>query len=400
MSQAHRPEVQIPPGVVTLADHEALARTRLDANAWAYFSGGAADETTLQGNQAAWQQQLLQPRILRKLAGGHTRSPLLGRTLAHPIFLAPVAYQRLAHPDGELASACAASAQQAGLVLSTQASLPLETVAQAVVNDPDRGPLWFQLYLTHDPAFNRELLQRAEAAGYEALVVTVDAPVNGARDRERRAGFHLPPGVSAVNLAGLPPEPAATLTNGQSALFDGLLRNATTWLDIDWLLSNTRLPVLLKGVMHPADARLAMQLGVAGLIVSNHGGRTLDTAPSTAAVLPRIRQALGGDVPLLVDGGIRRGTDVLKALALGANAVLIGRPYIYALANAGALGVAHVLRLLRDELEIAMALCGCATLADVTVECLFAANVPSTPATTPSGKEQAAQAVMAGHPPE
>ncbi|MBB1075620.1 alpha-hydroxy-acid oxidizing protein [Rhodoferax sp. 4810] len=371
MTQAGRSTAQIPPGVVTLADHEALAHTRLDANAWAYFSGGAADELTLQGNQAAWQHQLLQPRILRKLAGGHTRSQLLGRTLAHPIFLAPVAYQLLAHPDGEMATACAASAQQAGLVLSTQASLPLETVAQAVVNDPERGPLWFQLYLTHDPSFNRELLHRAEAAGYEALVVTVDAPVNGARDRERRAGFRLPPGVSAVNLAGLPPEPAAPLSSGQSALFDGLLRHATTWLDIDWLLSNTRLPVLLKGVMHPMDARLAMQLGVAGLIVSNHGGRTLDTAPSTAAVLARIRQAVGADVPLLVDGGIRRGTDVLKAIALGANAVLIGRPYIYALANAGALGVAHVIRLLRDELEIAMALCGCATLADVTVDCLF-----------------------------
>ena len=359
-------------GVVTVADHEALARTRLDANAWAYFSGGAADEITLQNNQTAWQRQLLQPRILRQLAGGHTRVPLLGRTLAHPIFLAPVAYQRMAHPDGELATACAASAQQAGLVLSTQASLPLETVAQAVAGDPDRGPLWFQLYLTHDPAFNLELVQSAEAAGYEALVVTVDAPVNGARDRERRAGFRLPPGVSAVNLAGLVPETQASLALGQSALFDGLLRSATTWADIDWLLSRTRLPVLLKGVMHPADARQARQLGVAGLVVSNHGGRTLDTAPSTAAVLPRIRQALGADVPLLVDGGIRRGTDVLKAIALGANAVLIGRPYIYALANAGAMGVAHVLRLLRDELEIAMALCGCATLAEVTADCLFA----------------------------
>jgi len=376
MTQAGRSTAQIPPGVVSLADHEALARTRLNAHAWAYFSGGAADEITLRGNQAAWQSHLLQPRILRKLAGGHTRSQLLGRTLAHPIFLAPVAYQRLAHPDGELASACAASAQQAGLVLSTQASISLETVAQAVARDPERGPLWFQLYLTHDPSFNRELVQRAEAAGYEALVVTVDAPVNGARDRERRAGFHLPSGVSAVNLAGLSPQPEATLAAGQSALFDGLLRSATTWLDIDWLLSNTRLPVLLKGVMHPGDARLAMQLGVAGLIVSNHGGRTLDTAPSTAAVLPRMRQALGADVPLLVDGGIRRGTDVLKASALGANAVLIGRPYIYGLANAGALGVAHVIRLLRDELEIAMALCGCATLAEVTEDCLFAPYEP------------------------
>ncbi|MBK1685853.1 alpha-hydroxy acid oxidase [Rhodoferax fermentans] len=360
----------LPAGVVSLADHEALARSRLDANAWAYFSGGAADELSLQANVVAWQQQLLQPRVLRDLSGAHTRVALLGRTLAHPIFLAPVAYQRMAHPDGEVATACAASAQQAGLVLSTQASIRLETVAQAVGSDPERGPLWFQLYLTPDRAFNRELVQRAERAGYEALVVTVDAPVNGARDRERHVGFRLPPGVSAVNLVGLPPVPPSTQVPGQSALCGGLLQVATSWADIEWLLSQTKLPVLLKGVMHPDDARQAVQLGVAGLVVSNHGGRTLDTAPTTAAVLPRIRQVLGADVPLLVDGGIRRGTDVLKAVALGANAVLIGRPYIYGLANAGALGVAHVLRLLRDELEMAMALCGCPRLVP-GCDCLF-----------------------------
>jgi len=370
MSEQTPALARLPAGVVNLADHEALARSRLDANAWAYFSGGAADELTLQANLAAWQKPLLQPRVLRDLSGAHAQVNLLGHTLAHPIFLAPVAYQRMAHPDGEVATACAASAQQAGLVLSTQASIRLETVAQAVVNDPERGPLWFQLYLTPDRAFNRELVQRAERAGYEALVVTVDAPVNGARDRERRAGFHLPPGVSAVNLVGLPPAPASAQVPGQSVLCGGLLQVATTWADINWLLSQTRLPVLLKGVMHPADAHQAVQLGVEGLVVSNHGGRTLDTAPSTAAVLPRLRQKLGGDVPLLVDGGIRRGTDVLKAVALGANAVLIGRPYIYGLANAGALGVAHVLRLLRDELEMAMALCGCARLTP-GCDCLF-----------------------------
>lgn len=226
---------------------------------------------------------------MRDLAGAHTQVSLFGRTLAHLFFLAPVAYQRMAHPDGEVATACAASAQQAGLVLSTQASIRLETVAQAVVNDPQRGPLWFQLYLTPDQAFNQELVQRAERAGYEALVVTVDAPVNGARDRERRAGFRLPPGVSAVNLAGLSPAPEPAQTLGKNTLCDGLLQVATTWADIAWLLSQTSLPVLLKGVMHPEDARQAVQMGVAGLVVSNHGGRTLDTAPSTAAVLPRIR---------------------------------------------------------------------------------------------------------------
>ena len=198
-----------------------------------------------------------------------------------------------------------------------------------------------------------------------------DAPTSGARDRERRAGYRLPAGVSAVNLEGLRPAPAIGLAPGQSALFDGLLHSAPTWDDVAWLQSITRLPVLLKGVMHPADARQAAGLSLAGLVVSNHGGRTLDTAPATAQVLARIVSAIDGRMPVIVDGGVRRGTDVLKAMALGAAAVMIGRPYVYGLANAGAIGVAHVLRLLRDELEIAMALCGCRTLADATPELLF-----------------------------
>jgi len=356
----------IPPGLVTLADHEQHARTQLDDNAWAYFSGGAADEISLHANRTAWEALSLWPRVLRPLAGGHTRVPLLGRTLAHPILLAPVAFQRLAHPDGELAMAYAAAALGAGVVLSTQASVSLESVAQAVLPDPGRGPLWFQLYLQPDRGFTQALVQRAEAAGYEALVLTVDAPTSGVRDRERRAGFRLPSGVGPVNLAGLQTPASPPLSPGQSALFDGLLHHAPTWDDIAWLQSITRLPVLLKGVLHPADARQAVSLGAAGLIVSNHGGRTLDTAPATATALPRVVQAVGGAVPVLVDGGIRRGTDVLKAMALGASAVLVGRPAVWGLANAGAAGVAHVLRLLRDELEVAMALTGCATLAEAT----------------------------------
>jgi 4-hydroxymandelate oxidase len=357
---------QIPHGIATLADHEALARQHLDDNAWAYFSGGAGDEITLRANRSAWDALPLWPRVLQPLSGGHTRVDLLGRTLAHPILLAPVAFQRLAHPDGELAMAYAAAALGAGIVLSTQASVSLEAVAQAVKPDPGRGPLWFQLYLQHDRGFTQTLAQRAESAGYEALVLTVDAPTSGVRDRERRAGFRLPPGIGPVNLVGLPTPPSPHLQPGQSALFDGLLQHAPTWDDIAWLQSITRLPVLLKGVLHPADARHAVSLGVAGLIISNHGGRTLDTSPSTASVLPRVADAVAGAVPVLVDGGIRRGTDVLKAMALGASAVLVGRPVVWGLANAGAAGVAHVLRLLRDELEIAMALTGCATLADAS----------------------------------
>lgn len=359
----HQP---LPPGIASLADHEQHARQCLDDNAWAYFAGGAADEITLRANRSAWDALILWPRVLRPLAGGHTRIELLGRTLAHPVLLAPVAFQRMAHGDGELATAYAAAAMGAGLVLSTQATLPLETIAQAVLNDAGRGPLWFQLYLQHDRGFTRALVERAEAAGYEALVLTVDAPSSGARDRERRAGFRLPPGIGAVNLAQMPPAPPVALQPGQSALFDALLHQAPTWDDVAWLQSITRLPVLLKGVLHPADARQAAGMQVAGLVVSNHGGRTLDTAPATASALPRIVQAVDGSLPVLVDGGIRRGTDVLKAMALGASAVLVGRPVVWGLANAGAAGVAHVLRLLRDELEIAMALTGCATLADAS----------------------------------
>ena len=366
---------KVSPEIVNLADHEAHARQHLDDNAWAYFSGGAADEITLRANRSAWEALPLWPRVLRPLAGGHTRVSLLGRTLAHPILLAPIAFQRLAHPDGELAMAYAAAALGAGVVLSTQASVSLEAVAQAVLPDRGRGPLWFQLYLQHDRGFTQALVQRAEAAGYEALVLTVDAPTSGVRDRERRAGFRLPPGVGPVNLAGLQAPTATELRPGQSALFDGLLHQAPTWDDIAWLQSITRLPVLLKGVLHPADARQAVAAGAAGLIVSNHGGRTLDTAPATASALPRVVQAVGGALPVMVDGGIRRGTDVLKAMALGASAVLVGRPAIWGLANAGAAGVAHVLRLLRDELEIAMALTGCTTLADAS-PALLNADLP------------------------
>ena len=366
----------VPPGTATLADHERLAQQQLDANAWAYFSGGAGDEITLRANRSAWDGITLQPRVLQPLAGGHTRTQLLGRTLAHPLLLAPIAYQRMAHPDGELATACAAAALGAGLVLSTQSSTPLEAVAAAMLGDAGRGPLWFQLYLQHDRGFTRELVQRAEAAGYEALVLTVDAPTSGARDRERRAGFRLPPGISAVNLAGLAPPPPVALQPGQSALFNGLLQHAPTWADVQWLQSITHLPVLLKGVLHPLDAVQAASLQVAGLIVSNHGGRTLDTASATAHALPRIADAVQGALPLLVDGGIRRGTDVLKAMALGASAVLVGRPAIYGLAHAGAAGVAHVLRLLRDELEIAMALTGCSALAQATPALLNGHKIP------------------------
>lgn len=344
---------QLSTPTVNASDYEALARERLDANAWAYFAGGAGDEITLHANRAAWDALRLVPRIGVALEGADTSVELLGRRWPTPLLLAPVAYLRMAHPDGERAGALAAAAQGCGLVLSSQSSTRLEDVAALVRDEPGRGPLWFQLYRQRDPGVTRELVARAQAAGFEALVLTVDAPVSGARDRERRAGFRLPPGVAAVNL---PSAPAPSV----GSLLQQAADHALDWAAIEALAASSPLPLLLKGVLHPQDAKQALACGVAGLVVSNHGGRTLDTAVDTAWALPRIADEVGGALPLLVDGGIRRGTDVVKALALGARAVLVGRPQVWALATAGAPGVAHLLRLLRDELEIALALCGCA----------------------------------------
>ncbi|MDO8904708.1 alpha-hydroxy acid oxidase [Hydrogenophaga sp.] len=353
---------QLPEGVCSLADHEKHAQGLMDAATWAYFNGGAADEITLRANVAAWQQIPLYPRVLRPMHEAHTRVTLLGRTWSHPVLVAPMAYQCLAHPHGEQATALAAAAMGAGMVLSTQSSTSMEDVARLTLADNGRGPLWFQLYLQGDRALTCELVRRAEDAGYEALVVTVDAPVQGARNRERRAGFQLPSHVRAVHLDGHEPPSPAALLPGQSALFDAHLKHTPTWNDIEWLRCVTRLPIVLKGIGHPDDALQAHRSGAAGVIVSNHGGRVLDTTPPSAALLPAVAQALQGDLPVLVDGGIRRGTDILKALGLGACAVMVGRPVLHGLANAGAVGVAHVLRLLRDELEMTMALTGCTSL--------------------------------------
>lgn len=345
---------------VCLADYERLAGVRLDANAWAYFAGGSADEITSRWNREAFDGLALIPRVLRGGAGGNTSLTLFGRELAHPILVAPVAYQKLADPAGECATAAAAAAQDALMVLSTQSSVTLEDAAAAGATCR-----WFQLYVQPSRTHTLQLVRRAEAAGYEALVVTVDAPVNGVRNREHRVGFHLPPGVFAANLVDVPQTAAIAPGDGESAVFDRLMAAAPTWDDLAWLVAETRLPVVVKGILSPEDAGIAVATGAAGLIVSNHGGRTLDTSPATIAALPGVTEVVAGRVPILLDGGIRRGTDVLKALALGASAVLVGRPIVYGLAVAGAFGVAHVLRLLRDEFEVAMALTGCRTVADI-----------------------------------
>lgn len=367
MSVMPSTQPSIPPGIVSLFDYESHARQVLNDQAWAYLSGGAADELTLRANRGAFDHIRLNGRVLADLAGGHTRLDLFGAKLSHPILMAPVAHQRLFHPTGELGAVQAASAIGAGVVVSSMASTLLEDIAAQVVG----VPLWFQLYIQPDRNFTEALVRRAEASGYTALVLTVDAPVSGVRNREQRAQFRLPPGIESVNLRGMALPSAVSRGPTDSRLFDDLLRSAPTWKDLAWLRGLTTLPIIVKGVLSPDDAQQAADLGAAGIIVSNHGGRTLDTLPATIEALPAVTRRVGERLPVLLDGGIRRGTDVLKALALGARAVMVGRPWVHGLAVAGPLGAAHALKILREEFEVAMALTGCATLKDIGPKVLF-----------------------------
>jgi 4-hydroxymandelate oxidase len=346
-----RPALEpLPAGIARLADYEAHARARLSPEAWSYFGAHAGDGITTRSNRDAWDALRLLPRVLAGVKSVDTSSELFGRSMRWPVLVAPMALQKLAHADGELAMALAASSLEAGFILGSQSSTAIETVAAAFGTAPARGPFWFQLYLLPDRGATLELVRRAERAGCEALVLTVDAGARAART------LNLPPGVSTVNL---PPQPAP-----QS--LPELLAQAPGWDDVAWLRAQTRLPVLLKGVLHPSDAKEAVRQGVAGLIVSNHGGRVLDGAAATATALPAVVDAVAAALPVLVDGGIYRGTDVLKALALGARAVLVGRPLLWALATAGAAGAAHALRLLRDELQLAIAQCGAGSVGQLS----------------------------------
>jgi len=369
MSHPLKPPLdRIPPAIASVADYEALARERVEEGIWAYLDGAAADGLTHADNLAAFRRVGLVSRVLADLRGGHTRLELFGTPLDHPVLVAPTALQKLAHPDGEIAVAVAAAAVGGGMVVSTQASTMLEDIAAAAP-----GRLWFQLYLQADRAFTLGLVRRAEAAGYRALVLTVDAPVTGIRNQEQRAGFAMPPGVEMVNLRGMKGLPPHLAAPGQSAVFGSpLAEAAATWDDLAWLLDATRLPVLLKGILDRRDAERAVAAGAAGVVVSNHGGRILDSLPATLDALPGVVDAVAGRVPVLMDGGIRRGTDVLKALALGARAVLVGRPVLHGLAAAGAPGVAHVLHMLRAELEVAMAVTGCPTLDAIDASIIIA----------------------------
>lgn len=356
-SVAAAQQAAVPPTAVSLGDFELLARERMTQMAWEYISGGAGDELTLRWNREAYDRIRLKPRVLVDVSNLDTRVNLFGRELPFPILLAPTAYQKLVHTDGELATAKGAGA--ATMVVSTMASVSVEEIAAAA-----KQPPWFQLYVQPDRGFTKALVQRAEAAGCQALVVTVDTPIPGLRNREERIKFALPPGIERPNLKGLNTAGSSHLPK-ENEIYNALFDSKLTWKDIEWLRSLTKLPVLLKGVLNPDDADLAVKSGASGVIVSNHGSRNIDTLPATIEALPEVVAKIAGRIPVLVDGGIRRGTDVLKALALGAKAVLIGRPYLFGLAVAGADGVNRVVNILRREFEMAMALTGRTSLAEL-----------------------------------
>jgi 4-hydroxymandelate oxidase len=347
-------------GPVTLADFEPLARRRMTHMAFEYVSGGAGDEITLRDNQAAFDRLRLHPRVLVDVSRIDTRLTLFGQDLEFPILLAPTAYHRLVHPDGEIATVHGAALVGATTIASSFATTSIEDMAKAA-----RAPLWFQLYVNRDRGFTRDLVQRAESAGCRTLCVTVDTPVTGLRHRETRSGFALPAGVERSNLRGLgSPVAGSSHRSSEGSIYSAVLDPALVWKDIEWLGGISRVPVLIKGVLSPDDAVKGASTA-AGIIVSNHGARNLDTVPATIDALPRVADAVKGRVPILVDGGVRRGSDVLKALASGASAVLIGRPYLFGLAAQGADGVAAVVGILRREFEMSMALTGRRTLQEI-----------------------------------
>jgi 4-hydroxymandelate oxidase len=340
---------------INLADFEALARTRLSPLAWDYFEGGAEDEYTVADNVAAFRRVKLRPRMLADTDERDLSATVLGQSIALPVLLAPTSHQRLAHPDAELATARGAADAETIAVLGTGNHYSVEEVAAAVPR-----PFWFQMYCYESRDVTERIIRRTEAAGARALVVTVDATFAPRRERHIRNGFVLPPEVELRNMLGvglqdhlLRPE-----NGGMPAFIDSLRSLRLTWDEIDWMRRVTDTPIVLKGIMTAEDAALAVEHGVDGIIVSNHGGRQVDGTLATIEALPEIAERVGGRIEVLVDGGIRRGTDVLKALALGAKAVLIGRPYLWGLAVDGAAGVRRVIDMLRDELDCAMAQCG------------------------------------------
>ncbi|MEY3479569.1 MAG: hypothetical protein RIQ71_344 [Verrucomicrobiota bacterium] len=340
---------------VNLAEFEQAARERLAREAYEYYAGGANDEVTLRRNRTAYEEIALHYPVLRDVSARDTSTTVLGEKISFPVMVAPTAFHRMACADGECAAARAAGRAGTVMVVSTLSTTTIEDVAAAAA-----GPLWFQLYIYKDRGATADLIRRAEAAGCRALVLTVDAQVWGRREADVRNNFKLPDGLTVANLAEHAKEmfPAGIPGSGLAAYIAQMLDPSLSWKDLAWLRAQTKLPILLKGIVREDDARLALEHGAAGVIVSNHGGRQLDTSPATVEVLPRIVDAVSGKIPVLVDGGIRRGTDVVKALALGAQAAMIGRPVLWGLATDGEEGALRVLEMIKAEFDLAMALCG------------------------------------------
>ena len=349
--------------ILSLADFEELARRSIPPMAFEYVDSGAADEHTVRWNRKAFDRIRLRPRVLRDVSVVDTRLTLFGRELAFPILLAPAAYQRVLHEDGEIATARGASAAGAPWIVSMGTTTPIREIAAAAT-----APLWFQLYFQSDRDFTLDVVRQAEASGCDVLCLTVDSPIIGARNRQARAGFKLPADLTTPHLYDI--------GHRKQAVMDPR-RVVVTWKDLEWLRGVTRLPVVVKGILDDEDAELCIQSGADGIIVSNHGGRNLDTAVAALDALPGVVSRVDGRVPVLMDGGVRRGTDVLKAIALGAAAVAIGRPYCYALALAGSAGVQRVVEILRAELAAAMMLSGVATLGSIDSSVLW--EVPTSP---------------------
>ncbi|HEX6927583.1 MAG TPA: alpha-hydroxy acid oxidase [Longimicrobiaceae bacterium] len=347
---------------IHLGELEERAAKLLPRMVYDYYAGGAHDEITLRENRTAFQRLHLHYHVLRDIAERSLETEVLGMPLSMPVVVAPTAFHQLATEEGEVATARAAARAGTVMTLSTLSTRAIEDVGAAA-----QGRLWFQLYVYRDREATRELVARAEAAGARALLLTVDAQVWGVRERDVRNNFRLPDGLRLVNLVprgkgDFPEVEGSGLAAYVARTFDPSL----SWEDLDWLCSLTRLPVLIKGVVRGDDAALAMENGAAGVVVSNHGGRQLDTCPAPITVLEEVVQAVAGRGTVLVDGGVRRGTDVVKALALGARAVLVGRPILWGLATGGEEGALRVLEMLRAEVDLAMALCGTRTVAEIT----------------------------------
>jgi 4-hydroxymandelate oxidase len=341
-------------------DLEQQAKARLERTAYDYYAGGAGEESTVRDNLEAWSRRKLRPHMLRDVSTVSVATSVLGTSLKTPIMIAPLGYQKLARPEGELAMARGAAQAGALMVVSTLATTSLEDIAEAVPG----APRWFQVYVHRDRGWTAELLQRAAAAGYTALVFTVDTPVLGVRPRDERNAFSLPAGMRMANSGKAVPTPAEG--SGLETYAGAMLETALSFDDIGWLREVSGLPVVVKGILRADDALECVQAGAAAITVSNHGGRQLDTAIATADVLPEIAHAVGDRAEVYVDGGIRRGADVVKALALGAKAVMLGRPALWALTVGGATGVSELLEALAADTGRTLALCGVCSVSELT----------------------------------